>query len=71
VTLPHSLLGGVLRVKALEYASGLYPGATINEADLAYCAPFLAELPAALEHHGLQMVNGICERIDNKAQEAA
>lgn len=69
MTLPHSMLGGALALAALEYAQTLYPGARVNEADLAYCAPFLAELPTALAHHGLVLVNGVCERLtDNGPQ---
>lgn len=61
--LPHSMYEGVARVLAMEYAQGLEPGATFNEGDLAYCAPFLSELPAALAHHGLRLVDGVCVAI--------
>jgi hypothetical protein len=67
VTLPHSLLQGALKVAALEYAQGLYPGAVIDESDLAYCAPFLSELEGALAHHGLKLVNGIVQRLEREA----
>jgi len=32
----HKLLAGALRVRAAEYVSTLYPGATVNEADWRY-----------------------------------
>jgi hypothetical protein len=66
MTLPHSMLAGVAKLRALEYASGLYPGATVDETDLRYCEPFAHELPAALEAHGLRLVDGIVERIDQR-----
>jgi hypothetical protein len=64
VTLPHRLLEGALRVRALDYAAGLYPGATVNEYDRAYCALFLAYLPEALARHGLRLNGATVERIE-------
>jgi hypothetical protein len=62
--LPHSMYEGVAKVLAHQYAQGLEPGSTINEHDLAYCLPFLVELPEALAHHGLRLVDGVC--VSNK-----
>jgi len=61
--LPHTMLSSVRRLRALEYAQTLYPGATVDENDLRYCWEFIRELPAALAHHGLKLVNGVCERL--------
>ena len=66
MTLPHTLLESVYRLLALQYVQCLYPGATVDEYDLAYCAPFLAYLPSALAHHGLQLVGTKVERIEQK-----
>lgn len=71
MTLPHTLLDNVLRVKALEYASTLGPGSTMTEHDWRHVANFAHLLPAAMAHHGLVLVNGICERIDNNEREVA
>jgi hypothetical protein len=60
------MLAGVAKLRALEYASGLYPGATVDETDLRYCEPFAHELPAALEAHGLRLVDGIVERTEKE-----
>jgi hypothetical protein len=70
MTLPHTLLAGVAKLMALQYAQTLYVGATVDETDLKYCEPFAHELPAALEAHGLRLVGGVCERIE-RATEAA
>ncbi len=32
----HKLLAGALRVRAADYAAGLYPGATVDDADWRY-----------------------------------
>jgi hypothetical protein len=66
MTLPHSMLAGVAKLMALQYAQTLYVGATVDETDLKYCEPFAHELPAALEAHGLRLVNGIVERIEKE-----
>jgi hypothetical protein len=36
MTLPHSMLDGALRHRAEEYASTLYPGATVDANDWRY-----------------------------------
>jgi hypothetical protein len=66
MTLPHSMLAGVAKLMALQYAQTLYVGATVDETDLRYCEPFAHELPAALEAYGLRLVNGIVERIEKE-----
>jgi hypothetical protein len=66
MTLPHSMLAGVAKLMALQYAQTLYVGATVDETDLRYCEPFVHELPAALEAHGLRLVNGIVERTEKE-----
>jgi hypothetical protein len=64
MTLPHSMRAGALKVAALEYAQGLYPGAVVDAADLAYCAPFLSELPGALRAHGLQLIGTVVHKLE-------
>lgn len=55
--LPHALLGGVLRVRAQEYAGSLYPGATVDARDRVYLAETGWEefLEEALAERGLQL----------------
>jgi hypothetical protein len=60
------MLAGVAKLMALQYAQTLYVGATVDETDLRYCEPFAHELPAALEAHGLRLVNGVVERIEKE-----
>ena len=71
MTLPHTLLAGVAKLLALQYAQGLRPGDRIYDYDLRYCEPFAEHLPAALEQHGLRLVNGVCERIETNNERAA
>jgi hypothetical protein len=66
MTLPHTMLDSAYRLLAMEYAQGLEPGATVDEYDLAYCAPFLAYLPSALAHHGLQLVGTKVQRMEER-----
>lgn len=53
----HRLLAGALRLRAAEYASALYPGATVDASDRVYLAEtawgqFLGE---ALAERGLTL----------------
>jgi 3-oxoacyl-(acyl-carrier-protein) synthase len=55
--LPHTLLDGALKVRAEEYASTLYVGATVDANDRAYLdgTGWAALLDEALADRGLRL----------------
>lgn len=69
--LPHSLLDGVLKVRAEEYAGTLYPGATVDANDRVYLAgtAWGRLLNEALVGRGLRLDGDAVVEVDNQLQE--